>query len=216
MIVVIDGPAGTGKSTVARLVAKKLKFLFLDTGAMYRSVTYGLLKQEIALDDSEAIGRYLDTFDLQVQGTDDQITYLLDGEDITESIRSKQITAQVSRVSALAVVRDHLVPIQRKVIAGHDAVAEGRDLGTVVFPNAELKVFLTARPEVRAERRLKQNGEIAISKENLAAIQAEIEERDRYDSSREHSPLKLADDAIVIDTGDLTIDAVVDTILDLL
>ncbi|SCA63006.1 Cytidylate kinase [Chlamydiales bacterium SCGC AG-110-P3] len=215
MIVTIDGPSGTGKSTIAKKVAKILHFTCIDTGAMYRSVTYGVLNAGIPINAEETISQYLDTFDLRVQKDDSRVRYFLDGEEITSAIRSDMVTQKVSAVSALATVRQHLVAIQRRLAEGQNVVLEGRDIGTVVFPQAEVKVFLTARPEIRAKRRLSETHSNDWDNADLQRVQQDINRRDKYDSERDHSPLRPAEDAVLIDTSDLDINEVVDAVLTL-
>lgn len=189
MLIAIDGPAGAGKSTVARAVADALGWTYLDSGAMYRAVALARLRgrpepQAIELGDR----------------------VLADGEDVTEAIRAPEVTAEASRVAADPAVRERLVALQRAMIADGDWVAEGRDIGTVVAPEAEVKVFLTASPGERARRRAQQEGRDA------AAVLAEQHERDARDRDREHSPLRAALDAVEVDTTGLTIEQVVDRI----
>lgn len=220
MIIAIDGPAGSGKSTVARLVAEKLGFAFLDTGAMYRAVAWRALERGLALDDEAALTRI---------ATDEEIRFgylagehlpsevFINEENVTEQIRSPEADLAVSPVSATLGVRTALVAQQRRMGAEQDIVMEGRDIGTVVFPEAEVKVFLTASPEVRAERRYKQNAERLDSgaKGELMSqeqILADIIRRDKYDSERQYSPLKPAADALILDTSDMSIEAVVEWI----
>lgn len=189
MLVAIDGPAGAGKSTVARAVARALRFTYLDSGAMYRAV---------------ALAGHRDPASLDIRFEGDRV--LLDGEDVTEAIRTPEISQEASRRAADPAVRAAVVPKQRELIAGGDWVAEGRDIGTVVSPDAPLKVFLTASPEERARRRARQTGE------SLAAVLTAQGERDARDEGREHSALRPAEDAVELDTTGLTLDEVVDRI----
>lgn len=212
MIVAIDGPAGSGKSTVARVVAREEGSVFLDTGAMYRSVALLALRRGVALDDERALGGLAASlsfsFGRDAAGSQ---TVAVNGEDVTAAIRTPEVDAAVSRVSAVPAVRAELVERQRAVAAGTDVVAEGRDIGTVVFPDAEVKVFMTASPRARAARRCAQMGEGA----DEAAVLAAIVERDRADSSRAVSPLTCAPDAVRIDSSELTVDEVVRAVRDL-
>ncbi len=215
MIITIDGPSGTGKSTVAKKVAERLKFSFFDTGAMYRAVTWIMMQRGIALEDESAIGELLERFVFQIKEERGAKRYFVGEQDVTESIRTREVTALVSAVSALPIVRKKIWGIQRRFGEMMNAVFEGRDMGTTVFPTADLKIFLNARPEIRAERRLKELKEKSSSHDNLTTdeILKDIIARDEADSSRVLSPLKKAEDAIEIDTSELSIDEVVDRIL---
>jgi CMP/dCMP kinase len=188
MLIAIDGPAGAGKSTVARALADALGFTYLDSGAMYRCVALAELR---GIEDPL-------TCEIELGG---QVT--LDGEDVTQEIRTPQVSARASEVAARPEVRRHLVALQRSMIRTGDYVAEGRDIGTVVAPDAELKVFLTASPEERAQRRATQIGV------DPAQVLAEQRERDTRDTTREHSPLAPAPDALRVDTTGLSVDEVV-------
>ncbi len=207
-VIAIDGPAGSGKSTVARALATRLGFLYLDTGAMYRAVALLALQDGVALDDSASLAAL--TRAAHIRFTQDGKVMARD-RDVTEEIRRPSVSAAVSEVSAHAAVRDLLVEEQRRLADTADVVMEGRDIGSVVCPEAAVKVFLTARPEVRAERRRKElvaKGEHSSAAETLAAIEA----RDRYDSSRPVAPLRLAGGATELDTSDMCIDEVVDAL----
>ena len=209
MIVAIDGPAATGKSTSAKLVAQKLGFTYMDTGAMYRCVTLSVLRNHIALADEEALQLLIQEMDIHFDKTDDKLVVRLDKEDVSTLIRKPEVTSHVSAVSALPQVRNHMVAIQRKSAKNQDCVIEGRDIGTIVFPKADVKFFLVADDFVRAKRRqldLKAIGE----EKTIDELVEEIRRRDRFDSERSHSPLKKADDAIEVDTSKLTIDEQVD------
>lgn len=214
MIITIDGPAGTGKTTVARKVAEKLGFQYFDTGAMYRAITYRLLQEGISLDDENQLSPFLKRFQFSIRKEDGEKRYFVGSEDVTEMIRTPEVTKSVSIISAHPAIRRALVPIQRNFAEKGNSVFEGRDMGTVVFPKAELKIFLTARPVVRAERRyleIKDKFKSTTQEE----IFRELIERDAIDISREISPLKQASDAHLIDTSDLVIDEVVDRIISL-
>ena len=209
MIVAIDGPAGTGKSTVSRALARGLDARYLDTGAMYRIVTLAVLRAGVALTDPVAVAGV--DVDLSVGYSPDTDRAYLGAEDVSSEIRGDAVTTAVSAVSAVPEVRERLVQLQRELSAGPGSVVvEGRDIGTVVFPDAEVKVYLTASAEVRARRRA---GDGQLDVEQAAR---NIEERDRLDSTREDSPLVAADDAVHIDTSELAIDEVVDAIVGLL
>jgi len=209
MIVAIDGPAATGKSTSAKLVAQKLGFTYMDTGAMYRCVTLSVLRNHIALADQEALQLLIQEMDIHFDKTGDKLVVCLNKEDVSTLIRKPEVTSHVSAVSALPQVRNHMVAIQRKSAKNQDCVIEGRDIGTIVFPKADVKFFLVADDIVRAKRRqldLKAIGE----EKTIDELVEEIRRRDRFDSERSHSPLKKADDAIEVDTSQLTIDEQVD------
>ena len=209
MIVAIDGPAATGKSTSAKLVAQKLGFTYMDTGAMYRCVTLSVLRNHIALADQEALQLLIQEMDIHFDKTDEKLVVYLNKEDVSTLIRKPEVTSHVSAVSALPQVRNHMVAIQRKSAKNQDCVIEGRDIGTIVFPKADVKFFLVADDIVRAKRRqldLKAIGE----EKTIDELVEEIRRRDRFDSERSHSPLKKADDAIEVDTSQLTIDEQVD------
>lgn len=206
-IVAIDGPAGAGKSTIARSLASRLGVQYLDTGAMYRAVTAEALKTSISLDDSSAVGTLARDCDLHV-GLD---LVTINGRDVTKEIRTPEVTSAVSIVAAHSSVRSEMRRRQREWgDARGGGVIEGRDIGTVVFPDATLKVFLTASPRVRAERRVAQAGG------DVDQVEASITERDRLDSTRPDSPLAESSDAVVVDTSHSSIDDVVDRIITLL
>jgi len=216
MIITIDGPAGTGKSTVAKRLAKALSFFYFDTGAMYRSFSYFLLEQKIDISDEEKVETALSDFTYDIKDKDGEKVYLVNGKDVSENIRTPLVTSAVSKVSAYEFVRKKLVKIQREFGSQKNAVFEGRDMGTVVFPNADLKIFLDADPNVRAERRYKEylakfpekESEISLNK-----ILEDIQYRDHHDSTRKISPLKKALDSVVIDTSKMNIEEVVNKIL---
>jgi len=209
MIVAIDGPAATGKSTSAKLVAQKLGFTYMDTGAMYRCITLSVLRNHISLADEEALQLLIQEMDIHFERTDDNLVVRLNNEDVSTLIRKPEVTSHVSAVSALPQVRNHMVDIQRKIAKNQDCVIEGRDIGTIVFPKADVKFFLVADDIIRARRRqldLKAIGE----EKTIDELVEEICRRDRFDSERSHSPLKKADDAVEVDTSQLTIDEQVD------
>ncbi len=217
MIITIDGPSGTGKSTVAKGVAKRLQFTFFDTGAMYRSLAWMLLKEGIDPTDPEKVKGALPLFKYEIR-TDEkgEKHYFVSGVEVSAEIRSQQISFTASQIAIYPTVRNALVKIQRKFGSSSNAVFEGRDMGTVVFPQADLKIFLTARPQVRAERRyreLMQKFPDLAQSLSLEQILKEIEERDQNDTTREVSPLKQAPDAILIDTSDFTVQEVIDRIV---
>jgi len=215
-VIAIDGPAGSGKSSVSRQVAKRLQWIMLDTGAMYRAITWAVLDQQIALEDFESIGRVAINSEITIHTYPDNSQVFVGDHDVTQGIRSPEVTAAVSAVSALASVRSRLVDLQRSTVADaeYGVVIEGRDIGTVVLPDARLKVFLTADPRVRAQRRGSELGQ-DLSSQDLDHMEATIRERDAKDSGREISPLQAASDAINIDTSDLTQEQVVERIVQL-
>jgi cytidylate kinase len=205
MVIAIDGPAGAGKSTVARALAAALDFTYLDSGAMYRCVALAALREGADVDDGAAITAIATALSIELAGE----RVLLDGEDVSEAIREPRVSEASSRVSVHPGVREALVDRQRQLIGTGRYVAEGRDIGTVVSPDSPLKVFLTASPRERARRRAAQTGE------DPAAVLAAQEERDRRDESREHSALRAAADAVELDTTGLSRDEVVARVADL-
>jgi cytidylate kinase len=199
MVIAIDGPAGAGKSTVARGVAGELGFTYLDSGAMYRCVALAALQGGADLDDGEAVGALAEGLEIDFDGR----RVLLDGEDVSDEIRSPEVSAAASQVSVHPRVREALVTRQRELIAAGSYVAEGRDIGTVVSPDSPLKVFLTASDEERARRRAAETGE------DVEAVLAAQRQRDARDTEREHGALRAAEDAVELDTTGLTRDEVV-------
>ena len=216
MIVAIDGPAASGKSTAAIGVAKALNITHLDTGAMYRAITFGLIKNQINFKDVKAIEAYLTTLELKFSIKEKNTALILDNTDITEKIRSNKINENVSEVSAIKIVREFMVKIQREMAKDTDCILEGRDIGTVVFPNADYKFFMTANDRSRAERRLTDLVSVGDKKvSELDVVLDELRVRDHKDSTRDHSPLQKADDAIIIDTTNLAINEVVNKIVNI-
>jgi CMP/dCMP kinase len=212
--VTLDGPSGTGKSSVARAVASRLGAAYLDTGAMYRAATVAVLDAGIDPTDADAVARVVAGATIEVGTTAGTELVQVDGVDVATRIRGAEVTRHVSAVSAVPAVRRQLVDQQRELVAAADAVVvEGRDIGTVVLPDATLKVYLTAAPEVRAERRAGQLG--LRSAEEIADLAADLRRRDEYDSSRADSPLRPAADAVVVDSTELSREAVVDRVVDL-
>lgn len=218
MIITIDGPIATGKSTIAKKLAEELGYIYFDTGAMYRCLTYLAIKENIDLNNNECLQKLINDFNFDIKVKIGERRYFVDKEDITLQIRNQEVTALVSKVSAIPIVRENLVAMQRKFSEGVNAVFEGRDMGTVVFPHADLKIFLTGRPEVRAKRRfaeLKEKFPVECELLTLEKALEDINARDSYDMTRTASPLKKAEDAFEVDTSDLTIDEVVMQILEL-
>jgi cytidylate kinase len=212
--VTLDGPSGTGKSSVARAVAAKLGADYLDTGAMYRAATVAVLDAGIDPEDAEAVARVVAGARIEVGTTAGEELVLVDGVDVAERIRGAAVTRAVSPVSAVPAVRRQLVDQQRSLVAAATAVVvEGRDIGTVVLPEATCKIYLTAAPEIRAERRAGQLG--LIEPDEIAALAEDLRRRDEYDSSRADSPLRPAADAVVVDSTDLDREAVVDRVVEL-
>ena len=202
MIIAIDGPAAAGKSSTAKAVAEELEFTYLDTGAMYRAVTLAVLEKNISLIHDYDIKSFLASLDLNILYLEKTLVIELDQVDVTKHIRDPKVTAKVSEVSALPAVRKAMVKFQRKLASDKDCIVEGRDIGTVVFPNADLKFYLMADSRIRAERRKKDLLTLGKNK-NIGELEMEIKNRDRKDSTRVHSPLSKAKDSIIIDTSHL-------------
>lgn len=211
-VITIDGPAGSGKSTTARMLAARLKWLHLDSGATYRAVAAVAQMRGIGSDDADALTELADQISLEIRVTDDGQRVLADGTDVTEMIRTPEVSRASSPVSAVPAVRHRLVKLQRELAAEQNTVAEGRDMGTVVFPDAKVKVYLLASAQARAERRLK---DFEGQKRQLTfeEVLEEIQERDERDSNRAMSPLRPADDAYIIHTDNLSPEEVVDRIV---
>ena len=207
LIVAIDGPAGSGKSTIAKLLAKKYNLTYIDTGAMYRMITLYLLENNIDISDLKEVERVLNTVNLDMQGD----KFYLDNVDVSTKIREKRINDNVSKVASIKIVRSNLVDLQRKISNNKDVILDGRDVGTVIFPNAQVKIFLIASPEERARRRynefLEKKTEITYDE-----VLKSIKERDHIDSTRDESPFVKADDAIELDSTNLTIEDVINFI----
>ena len=215
LVIAVDGPAGTGKSSVSRGLARSLGARYLDTGAMYRIVTLAVLRAGIDLDDVEAVGAAAADVDLAVGYDPDEDRSYLAGEDVSAEIRGDEVTRAVSAVSAVLAVRSRLVQLQRELAAGQDSVVvEGRDIGTVVLPGADVKIFLTASAEERARRRNDQNIASGLG-DDYEAVLADVKRRDHLDSTRKVSPLRAADDALVVDTSDMSEPQVVAHLLEL-
>ncbi|MBE5919750.1 MAG: (d)CMP kinase [Pseudobutyrivibrio ruminis] len=212
--VAIDGPAGAGKSTIAKAVAAKKGYVYVDTGAMYRAMALYFLRANISKDDEAKISASVDDIKVSIKYEDGAQHVILNDEDVTGLIRTEEVGNMASATSVYGAVRTKLVALQQELAKTTDVIMDGRDIGTVVLPNADVKVFLTASVECRAKRRfdeLKAKGE----NPDFDKIAKDIEERDYRDSHREISPLKQADDAILVDSSDMTIDEVVDAIINL-
>lgn len=213
--VAIDGPAGAGKSTMARRAAQTLNFVYVDTGAIYRTVAYAALSRGISPENGEVVAALLPEIRLDLSWQDGIQHMLLNGCDVTAEIRNPEISDGASKVAALPVVRDFLMETQRNAAKTHSVIMDGRDIGTVVLPDADVKIFLSASPEVRAKRRL-----LELQAQNRAATYEEvlrdIKERDYRDSHRKAAPLRQADDAVLLDTSDLSLEESVEAILNLI
>ena len=212
--IAIDGPAGAGKSTIAKMVSKKLNCIYVDTGAMYRAVALFFIKNGIASDDEKRIAKEIENIHVDIQFEVGEQRVLLNGKDVTEEIRAERVGKWASEISKYTVVREYLVKMQREVAAKQDVVMDGRDIGTVVLPQANVKIYLTASSKIRAMRRyneLTQKGVFC----DIHDIEQGIMERDAQDMNREISPLRQAKDAILIDSSNMTIDEVVEKIVSL-
>lgn len=211
MIVAIDGPAGSGKGTITKKLGKKLGLIYVDTGAMYRCASLYMIRNNIQLDEIEKIAQMLEKIDIKQVRDDDVDIFYLNGEDVSDKIRTKEVNDIVSQVSHIVIVREKMVELQRKMAESANIIMEGRDIGTNVFPNAEVKIYLDASAEERANRRMKQNEEKGIEM-SYEEILENIKFRDNNDKTSSVAPLKQAEDAVYVDTTSLTIDEVVDKI----
>lgn len=214
MNVAIDGPAGAGKSTIAKRVAKEMGYIYVDTGAMYRSLALYFIRLGIDKDDEKRISEACKDADVTIDYVNGEQQVVLNGENVTGLIRTEEVGNMASASSVFKDVRTKLVALQQKLAESKDVIMDGRDIGTCVLPGAQVKVFLTASVDERANRRYKELVEKGENP-NLDKIKADIEERDYRDSHRENSPLRQADDAVLVDSSDMTIDEVVSTIIDL-
>lgn len=211
--VAIDGPAGAGKSTIARRIAKELGFCYVDTGAIYRTVAYFMDILGVSPKDVDGVERYIDELTIVMEYDEEGKQHMImNGMDVTDDIRTPDISQKASLVSAHAVVRDVLLDMQRDVAKANNVVMDGRDIGTVVLPKADVKIFLTASAEVRAQRRVDENIAKGL-KVNFEQTLKEIQQRDYQDTHREIAPLKKSRDSVVVDSSDMTIDEVSDTII---
>ena len=212
--VAIDGPAGAGKSTIAKAVAKKLNYIYVDTGAMYRAMALYMLREQVDPGQPDKVSEKCEQADITIAYENGQQVVYLNGENVNPYLRTEEVGNMASAISTFPRVRAKLVELQKSLAAKSDCIMDGRDIGTCVLPNAQVKVYLTASSLVRAKRRydeLTAKGEVC----DLAKIQADIEERDYRDMHREHSPLCQAEDAVLVDSSDMSIDEVIDSILGL-
>ena len=210
--IAIDGPAGAGKSTIAKKVAKELSFIYVDTGAMYRAMAYYLLSQGIKGDEQEAIAEKCQGADISIEYKDGEQIVILNGENVNGVIRTEEVGNMASVSSANPKVREHLLKLQRTLAASNDVVMDGRDIGTTILPDAEVKIYLTASPETRAKRRALEYEQKGIACDRNQICQ-DIVARDLRDMNREISPLKQAEDAVLVDSSEMGIDEVVNAIL---
>lgn len=211
--IAIDGPSGAGKSTMAKIISKKLGILYLDTGAMYRALAFKTIRAGVDTKDKEKVSEFLPCLDIRIEYENGSQRVLLDGEDITDFIRTDEISMGASNVSAISEVRVKLVELQQKIAHNNSVIMDGRDIGTHVLPNADIKIFLTASVHDRAKRRFIELQEKGILSKSFEELEKEIQIRDYNDSNREASPLRQAEDAILVDTSGYTIDQSVERIM---
>ena len=214
-IVAVDGTAGSGKGSITKIVAEKLNLVAIDTGAMYRCVALAMLEKNIKIEETGKIEELLQNIKIEFFDKDGEKKVFLNGEDVTKKIRTVEVTEYASPVATVKIVREHLVKLQREMAKSIDVIMEGRDIGTNVFPNADVKIYLDATPEERARRRVLQNKEKGIET-SYEEVLENIKDRDKRDSTRKVSPLKKAEDAIYIDSSDMTIEEVVDKVITLI
>lgn len=214
--IAIDGPAGAGKSTIAKAVSRELGIIYLDTGAMYRTVALKAMREGVDYRDGEGLARLVSNMNIRIEFAKDGQKIFLEGEDVTDLIRTPEISMGASQVSAVPAVRMKMVELQREIAAGDSVVMDGRDIGTFVLPGATLKIFLTATIEERAARRYKEMAGKGIAQSNLEEVRRDMESRDLQDSTRAFAPLKKAEDAVEIDTTGMEIQRVADEIISLI
>lgn len=214
-VVAIDGPAGTGKGTVTKIVAERLNLIYIDTGAMYRAVTVKALKNNIEPEETKKIEKILKNISIKLNRKNDKQQVLLDGKDITKEIRTTKVDSYVAKFAAVKQIREKMTPLQREMRSEGNIIMEGRDIGTVVFPDADVKIYLDATIEERANRRYKQNLEKGIDCTYESVLQS-IKERHILETTRKIAPLKQANDAIYIDTTHLTIEEVVQKVIEII
>ena len=215
MIVAVDGPAGSGKGTVTKRIEEELGFLNLDTGATYRCVALQTLREKLDLSDEEKIIEIANNIDIKIDNTGHKDIILLNGEDVSKEIRTKEVTAIVSQISSIIPVREKMVEVQRNLAKGKNVIVEGRDIGTVVFPNADVKIYLDASEEIRAKRRYKENMENGINT-TYEEVLENVKLRDYNDKNKKVGALKKAEDAVVIDSSKMNIDEVVEKVKELI
>ncbi len=209
-IVAIDGPAGAGKGTITKQVGEELGLINIDTGAMFRCVTLKILQENIEIEDENSIKKMLDTIKIDMK---EEGEIFLNGENVTQKIREEEVNRMVSPVSVIPIVRKKLLDLQRKIAQGKKVIMEGRDIGTVVFPNADVKIYLDASPEERARRRVKQNEEKGIKGGSYEEVLQNIIQRDKRDATREIAPLKKAEDAIYMESTNMSVAEVTEEIV---
>ena len=214
-IVAIDGPAGAGKGTITKLVGEKKNLIYIDTGALYRCVTLYMIRNKISLNETDKIKEFLDKINIELKKVDNEDLVFLNGENVTKLIREKEVNELVSQVSHIIEVRENITNVSRKIAEGKNVIMEGRDIGTNVFPNADVKIYLDATPEERARRRLKQNQEKGIDIP-YEEILKNIIFRDNNDKTSLVAPLKQAEDAVYIDSSDIPIEKVVDRVIEII
>lgn len=214
-IVAVDGPAGSGKGTVTKLISEKMNLVSIDTGAMYRCVALECLNKNVGCEDFEKIANILDNIKIELKKENEKQIVILNGTNVSEEIRTAKVDSVVAKFAALKIVRDKITPLQRDIGKNENIIMEGRDIGTVVFPNADVKIFLDCSVEERANRRYKQNIEKGINCTYQEVLE-NIKERNRLETEREIAPLRQADDAIYVDSSDLTIEEVVEKIIEVI
>ncbi len=211
--VAIDGPAGAGKSTIAKTASKRLGYIYIDTGALYRSIGFFVVSNGGDIENADSVVSFLPKIDAEIKFINDAQHVFINGEDVSDKIRTEEISRAASKVSAIPKVREFLLGLQREFAKKYNVVMDGRDIGTVVLPNAQVKIFLTASAEVRAKRRYKEQIERGLEVD-FDDILADIKERDYRDETREIAPLKPADDSIFVDTSEMTIEQSVQAVID--
>ncbi len=212
-VIAIDGPSGAGKSSVSRIVGKRLGFLHVDSGALYRIMTWQALERKVDTDDPDAVAAFAPTVEIECRPEDGTIAYYVGGEPPGNRIRTPEINAHASKVATVKAVRDRITDLLRSLVRFGDLVVEGRDITTAVFPDTPARFYLTASAEARARRRQKEEVEKGIANESEEAVKASLLARDAIDSTRRHAPLRKADGAFEIDSSDMTLDEVVDTVM---